>query len=82
MTWTDEEIITYQQVNSHILDNIYSEACIPEKNTEERAKYLAENILNLTMTDHDIIMKTAHKKGKPETLNLLEEIVIKNLSLL
>ena len=79
MAWTDEEITAYQQINSLILDNYYSEACISKNNPEERAKYLAENILNLNMTDHDIIMRTAAKTGKPKALNLLEELVIKNV---
>nr|MBI4156964.1 hypothetical protein [Candidatus Woesearchaeota archaeon] len=74
--WTQEEINQYRQRESPKLNEMYLEAGILASDPEMRAKYLAEEFLGLTMTDHDLIMRTAKQEGKPKVLNLLEQIAI------
>ncbi|NQU78973.1 hypothetical protein HQ545_04355 [Candidatus Woesearchaeota archaeon] len=76
MVWTQEETEIYGQIPSPKLDRIYGEAGIPESQPEQRAKYLAEHVLNMGMTDHDLIMRTAKKQGRHVALNMLEKMVI------
>ena len=76
MVWTTEEIKGYRQVENKGLDGIYAKANIPSSNPEERARYLAEEVLDLKMIDHEIIMKTAAEDGRPESLNMLERWAI------
>ena len=76
MVWTTEEIQSYRQIESKELDGIYAKVNIPSSNPEERARYLAEEVLDLKMIDHEIIMKTAAEDGRPESLNMLERWAI------
>ena len=73
MVWSEEEIEIYRQVSSPKLDDIYAQVGIHPTNPEERARYLAEDVLGLGMTDHDLVMRTAKQDGRPAALNLLEE---------
>ena len=75
--WTEEEIGNYRQLEDPTLDSIYEKARL-SNNPEDRAKYLAEEVLDLTMTDHDLIMRTAAQEGRPAALNLLERIAIES----
>ena len=78
MVWTQEEVGGYHQVDNLALTSLYSSAGVGE-NPEERAKYLAESFLGLTMSDHEIIMKKAGEEGRPAALKLLEDIAISKL---
>ena len=43
---------------------------------QDRAKYLAETVLKLTMSDQDMVMRHTNEKGRPAGLLLLEDMVI------
>lgn len=45
-------------------------------NPEGRARYLAEEVLRLGMSDHEVIMAAVQQRGRPETLNMMEDMVI------
>ncbi|HLD15572.1 MAG TPA: hypothetical protein VJB94_03255 [Candidatus Nanoarchaeia archaeon] len=75
MIWTKEEIGSYTPIESKKLVELYEGLGINKYDPEKRAEFLAEK-LQLTMTDHDVIMRTAAEKGKPAALNLLEEMVL------
>jgi hypothetical protein len=68
MAWTEKEIKEYKELYNTdkdiILRSVYLQAKIPADKPEERTKYLAEHILNLTMTNHDVIMGLAKERGK------------------
>jgi len=74
--WTKEEIKGYQQVVDGSLSRLYEEAGIPADDPERRARYLAEELLGLTMLDHEVVMRKAKSEGRPAALNLLEEMAV------
>lgn len=76
MVWTDSEIREYKPRMYERVQEIYEIAGIPTSNPEERAKYLAEEVLQLTMLDHEALMRKAHKEGRAATLNLLEDMAV------
>ena len=65
-------------MESEFLDGIYAKAEIPASNPEERSRYLAEDVLDLSMLDHDLVMRTAAKDGRHVALNVLEELAIQS----
>ena len=73
MAWSKEEIEEYKEIRRRELGPTYATIGIDIDNPEKRAEYLAER-LNLTLTDHDVIMRTA---SKVEALIMLEDIDIK-----
>jgi len=76
--WKQTEIDEYSQVDSPYLSALYADAGIPVTKPEERAEFLAEEVIYLTMTDHDVLMRTAHDEGRADVLNLLEQMAIDN----
>ena len=74
--WTKEEIEGFQQVLNEGLSHLYKETGIPADDPERRARYLAEEILDLTMVDHEVVMRKAKSEGRPAALNLLEEMAV------
>jgi len=84
MLWTDHEIQTYRLGRNSDIDLriLYMQAPggpILNSNPEKRAKYLAENVLHLSLTDHDVIMRLAEEKGRPAALKFLEQLTINSL---
>jgi hypothetical protein len=76
--WSEDEIAEYRTVmrtNSY-LQATYMMAEIPPNNPEERARFLDEDVLKLTMTDHDLIMRISHDKGRVAGLIRLEDMFI------
>lgn len=76
MEWTQEEVRGYRQIPSSTLDGLYAREGILASDPQRRAEYLAEEVLNLGMIDHDVVMRTAHEKGRAKALNLLEEMAL------
>jgi len=76
MAWTQEEIDEYAMLRKHELGPLYAAAKIPTNEPEKRARYLAEDVLNLTATDHDVIMTMATSQGKAKSLVMLESMVL------
>ncbi len=74
MPWTDQEIQKYREIRSMDLGPLYAAAGIDRSHPEERAKYLAEEVLKLTMSDQDALMSIAKDRGKAEALRELEII--------
>lgn len=76
--WTQTETDKYMAMQTQYkpLQDLYENAGLPETEPWARARYLAEDVLCLTMTDHEVVMKTAAIKGKPEGLLLLEGMVL------
>ncbi len=60
------------------LRKLYEAHGLPETDPEARAKFLAEDVLQVTMTDHDLLMRTASYDGRAASLVLLEDMVIAN----
>jgi len=58
------------------LRGLYRKAGIPKNRLSERAKYLAETVLNLKLVEQDLINRIAKKKGRAVALNFLEDMVI------
>jgi len=82
MVWTSEEIKTYAQVGSAFLDGVYAADGKTPDDPEERARYLAEEVLGgLTMTDDELLMRVAADEGRPAALNLLEGMVLSHFIL-
>jgi len=79
MAWTQEEIENYRQVDNSQLTLLYANAGVLRKNPEEKARYLAEDFLELIMTDHGFVMKEASEEGRAAALNMLEEMAIHKL---
>ena len=78
MTWSEEEIETYRTIRRKELGPLYAAAGLSITEPEKRAEYLAGK-LNLTMTDHDVIMReasTLSSNGKAQALKLLEDMAI------
>jgi len=75
MVWSEEEILGYKLVRRKELGPTYATAGIGIDEPERRAEYLSEK-LNLTLTDHDVIMRTASKEGKAKALKMLEDMAI------
>ena len=71
--WTKEEILRYEPIDYEPLSRLYKERRL--HTPDARAYFLAEIVLELTMTDHDIVLREAHQKGRPEALNALEKLV-------
>lgn len=80
MVWTKQEIDSYKAIDNPKLDVLYEALGIHKYDPEARAKYLAEDVLKLTMTDHEIVMSRAAEKGKGAALNLLEEMLLATIS--
>ena len=76
MVWTQPEIDVYEPRDYAPLRNLYKTESIAHSDPEKRAQYLSEKVLNLTQTDHEVVMRTAHEKGRVAALNLLEDMVI------
>ncbi len=76
MAWTQRDMQSYRPLKDDYLNKLYTDAKIPENDPEGRAKYLAEDVLGLTMTDHGIVMRTTFEKGRPAALNMLERWAI------
>ena len=70
--WTAEEIGNYKQVVDPRLDEIYRRAGVGE-DPNDRARYLAKDFLEACMVDHEVIMRTAGRDGRPAALNMLEQ---------
>ena len=79
MLWTTKEIEEYVQNRSPSLRMLYASRKLPANDPMERARYLSEVFLNLTMTDHDLIMRTAAKKGRTAALEILETMAVTEL---
>ena len=75
MTWTEEEIRRYRNCREQRLGSFYASAGLGIEEPEKRAEYLAEK-LNLTPTDHDVVMRASLKEGKAEGLRMLEQMAI------
>ena len=75
MVWTNEEITAYEPLDYAPLQKLYRDKGLSIYNPEARAKFLVEEVLRLTMTDHDIVMRTAKAEGRASALRLLEGIV-------
>ena len=71
--WTQKEIKEYKPLINLFLSDIYYQAKLPRTNPESRAQYLAETILSLTMTDHEVLMS---QPSRAAGLNLLEQMVL------
>ncbi|MBU2052713.1 MAG: hypothetical protein KJ721_00550 [Nanoarchaeota archaeon] len=76
MVWTQKEIEGYAPRDNAKLKQLYSDKGLFTEDPESIAKFLAEDYLLLTMTDHDLIMRIASKKGRAYALNILEEMAI------
>lgn len=76
MAWTNEEKKAYIPPVTYPLSSLYRHACIDSKEPEKRAEYLAEKVLKLTATDHDLFRQTAKQEGKAQALNLLERMFL------
>ena len=57
IVWTEVERNAYKQIHDSNLAKLYSDSGIPQDDPEERARYLAEEVLPLTATDHDLLMR-------------------------
>ncbi|MBI4152984.1 hypothetical protein HY497_00540 [Candidatus Woesearchaeota archaeon] len=74
--WTQAEVAAYQPRQSSYLMELYAIANLPPTDPEGRAWFLAEDVLNLTMTDHLLVMREAAQNGKHIGLGLLEDWAI------
>lgn len=72
--WTEEEVSRYVPRIDQRLVMLYEENDL--KNPEAIAKFLAEDYLGLTMTDHEVVMRKAAKEGLPAALNFMEDMAI------
>lgn len=77
--WTKEETEEYRKRRNPdiILRLTYALYKIPVDKPEKRAKLLAEDLLNLTPSDHDTFMRNAKEKGRVEQLLHLENLFTK-----
>tara|TARA_Y100000034_G_C6909757_1_gene423776 strand:+ start:246 stop:530 length:285 start_codon:yes stop_codon:yes gene_type:complete len=75
MKWTSEEIDEYAPVDYAPLQDLYREKGLPASDPEERATYLVQQVLCLTHSDRDVLIRQTSGKSKASTLNLLEEMV-------
>lgn len=77
MVWTQPEINDYLRLRTKYnpLEKFYEENGIEESDVEKKSKYLIENVLNLTMTDEDLLNRTIHNEGRARGLIFLEELV-------
>ena len=77
MIWTQPEINDYLGLRTKYnpLEKFYEENGIEESDVEKKSKYLIENVLNLTMTDEDLLNRTVHNEGRARGLIFLEELV-------
>ena len=76
MVWTAEEISAYIPPVTHPLSSLYRMASIDAGDPEKRAQYLAEKVLQLTLTDHDLLMRMAKEKGRVSALQDLEQMFL------
>lgn len=76
MLWTNQEIEAYRPRPYDPLLRLYEQRSLPVTDPEARAKFLAEEVLQLTMTDHDVVMRLAQTKGKIIALHSLEDMVV------
>lgn len=78
-TWKEEEIEAYQTFDHELLALLYDNAILPREEPWKRAEYLTEGVLQITMTDYDLLGQIAKEKGRHEALNLLEKYVVEDL---
>ncbi|MCK4552617.1 hypothetical protein KAT80_00235 [Candidatus Pacearchaeota archaeon] len=76
MVWTRNEIREYQPRDNEKLIKLYRRNNLSTEDPEGIAKFLAENYLGFTMTDHDLVMRKAANEGRPATLNFMEDMAI------
>ncbi len=74
--WTIAEVKAYEPRAYLPLQRLYREKGYDMLVPSYRAQYLAETVLRLDMTDHDVIMRYAKEHGRAAALNLLEDMVI------
>lgn len=74
--WTEDEINRYQSKQSDYepLQKLYQTRGL--LTPDQKAKFLCETVLEMTMVDTDIIMQTAHEAGRDCSLIMFEEFVI------
>jgi len=74
--WTKPEINAYTSKARAYkpLQQAYQEVGL--EHPQERAQFLAEEVLQLTMTDHDVVMRITHDEGRAAGLLVLEDMVI------
>ncbi|MBT4824323.1 hypothetical protein HN695_02120 [Candidatus Woesearchaeota archaeon] len=74
--WSTEEVGRYEPRSYEPLTRLYDKYHLSRESPWERAEFLAENVLSLTMTDHDFLMRDAGANGRAHALNMLEDMVI------
>ncbi len=74
--WTEPDVANYRQIEDPALSSLYEQAGLAEAGPEERARYLVEEFLNLTMTDDSAIMRMAAVQGLPKAMNALEQLAL------
>ena len=79
MDWTTEEIEKYFGERNMYLEALYSHRGLPPGNPAERARFLAENVLDLGMTDHERLRSIASLEGRDVAMNRLEEMAVYKL---
>ena len=77
--WSSEEKGRYEPRTYEPLQRLYDKYHLSRESPWERAEFLAENVLTLTMTDHDLLMRDAGANGRAHALNMLEDMVILQL---
>lgn len=76
MIWTETDIASYHPRFNRRLYMLYGHARISSRDPERRTAYLAEKVLRLTMTDHDLLGRIAKEEGKAKALEHLEKWVL------
>ena len=76
--WSSEEVGRYRPREYEPLQKLYDKYHLSRESPWERAEFLAENVLHLGMTDHDLLMRDAAANGRAHALNMLEDMVIAN----
>ena len=76
MSSTKPEIEAYRPRPYDPLLRLYEQYSLLLTDPEKRARFLAEDVLRLTMTDPDVVMRLTHTKGKVAALHFLEDMVV------
>ena len=76
--WTTPEINQYLELRNKYdpLEKLYKQMKIEEDDVENKSKYLIGYVLNLTMTDEDLLNCTIHNEGRAKGLIFLENLVM------
>ena len=74
--WRLQEIQGYKPREYKPLLDLYDRYGLSDALPERRAEFLAENVIDLTATDHEVLMRKAGEGGRASALNLLEDMVI------